>query len=586
MKLKSLEIENFRNFEFANINLANQNVIFGMNDVGKTNFMYALRFLLDREIRKNGFRESDYYKNNTENEIKITLVVSLEDREFDDDSQHIIAKVGGSRATNNGEQDLFYFRVTGEYDKSEGVGITKLYWGNNIQELDELIQKGIYSPLDKLFKIVYVDPTIDLAETFAKNRKHFFDQTKLNESDITISKEIKDLSLTLNEKISSMEVIKKFQENLTSEYKKLKKENISIEMKSEISINGYFGNLIPYLKRENDDNIYPTSGDGRKKILAYSILNHIIQEQTGNQIIIYLIEEPENSLHRSMQIALSKQLFESAVYKYFFLSTHSSELLYELDNASLIRVFSKGKVNCESYVYCVEDKYKNVKKELNKSLSTALFAETVLLVEGPSEKVLFEKILEEIYPTYELDGGYLLDVGGINFEPYIKVLKALDIKPIIKTDNDLKAKRGNPTNFDLIGLNRCLGAMGLPKKESVILDYMVPDDLGELKKDENLKIELIFEEKKNIFAKYNNDIEELKKNNIFLSEIDLEHDLYECIGDRMTAILGENPIKYLQSHKLINMIELTNSLCKDDCKKILEHKHFEALGKLVPSDAN
>ncbi|CAG7644930.1 DNA replication and repair protein RecF [Paenibacillus solanacearum] len=51
MKLNSLSIENFRNFSNISVDLTNQNVIFGMNDMGKTNFMYALRFLLDKDIR-------------------------------------------------------------------------------------------------------------------------------------------------------------------------------------------------------------------------------------------------------------------------------------------------------------------------------------------------------------------------------------------------------------------------------------------------------------------------------------------------------------------------------------------------------
>ena len=40
MKLKTLSIKNFRNFEDISITLSNKNVVFGMNDVGKTNFLY------------------------------------------------------------------------------------------------------------------------------------------------------------------------------------------------------------------------------------------------------------------------------------------------------------------------------------------------------------------------------------------------------------------------------------------------------------------------------------------------------------------------------------------------------------------
>jgi len=583
MKLKSLVIENFRNFLRVEVNLTNQNVIFGMNDMGKTNLMCAMRFLLDRDMRKNGFKESDFYKSLTEKVIRITLGVDLSDRVENNDSKHIIAKVGGARSSD--ELNSFFFQVEGTYDKGEEAGIPKLFWGNKVDELEEIVQEGSFSPIDKIFNIVYVDPTIDLSTTFSKNRKKLFDQTKLDEQDIGISKEIKDLGIQLNTKISSMNVIQSFQTSITEEYKKLKKEKINIEMKSELSINGYFSNLIPYIKKDNDDNIYPTSGDGRKKILAYSLLNHLIKAREGNRIIIFLIEEPENSLHRSMQIALSKQLFSSEVYQYFFLSTHSSELLYEMDNASLIRIYSKETVVCESYIYQVDDEYKQVKKELNRSLATALFAEKVLLVEGPSEKVLFEKILEEVFPTYELDGGYILDVSGIKFKPYSKVLKKLNIDVIVKTDNDLKAKRGQPKVFDLIGLQRCMNLLNIeledndtPSIEPVEIDYF---HKGGKTFSESTKIKKIAEMKLKVYDRYSDEINRMKDKQIYLSKLDLEHDLFEVIGSRMTEILGKNPIKYLQDHKLINMIELTNSLLKDDCIKIIQHPLFESLRKLV-----
>ena len=65
MKFSTIRIKNFRNFEDINIKLSNKNVFFGLNDVGKTNFLYALRFLFDRNIRKNGFIDSDFYQKKT-----------------------------------------------------------------------------------------------------------------------------------------------------------------------------------------------------------------------------------------------------------------------------------------------------------------------------------------------------------------------------------------------------------------------------------------------------------------------------------------------------------------------------------------
>ena len=85
MQFNRLIIKNFRNFKEVNVNLTNQNVIFGMNDVGKTNFLYAMRFLLDRDTRKNGFKESDFFQRNIANEMEIILEVSLADYEQSDD---------------------------------------------------------------------------------------------------------------------------------------------------------------------------------------------------------------------------------------------------------------------------------------------------------------------------------------------------------------------------------------------------------------------------------------------------------------------------------------------------------------------
>lgn len=46
MEFKKLVIENFRNFSSIEIDLSNKNVIFGMNDSGKTNLLFAIRYLL------------------------------------------------------------------------------------------------------------------------------------------------------------------------------------------------------------------------------------------------------------------------------------------------------------------------------------------------------------------------------------------------------------------------------------------------------------------------------------------------------------------------------------------------------------
>lgn len=579
MILKKLIVENFRNFKSTAIDLSNKNVVFGMNDVGKTNLLYSIRFLLDRSVRSSGFSESDYYQRDTSEPIKITLMVDLKDRLENADSQNIISKVVGARTSS--ELDFFYFQVVGKYDQSDAFGIPELCWGNDIDNLDDIPQKGAFSDLDKLFNLVYIDPSIDLEKIFNKNRRRLFDQRKLSEKDVQTSNEISKLTEEMNMKISTMEIMKNFQNELTAEYHQLKKEKISIELQSEMAIKGFFSDIYPYIKKEGEENLYPTSGDGRRKLLAYSLVNHLTKEYDSNRITIYLVEEPENSLHRSMQIALSKQLFNYSVYDYFFLSTHSSELLYEMDDATLIRIYSPDKTDCESYLYKVTEEFSTIKKELNEALSTALFSDRVLLIEGPSEKVLFEKVLSVIKPNYELDGGYILLVDGIKFKPYFVTLKGLNILPIVKTDNDLKSKKNNIIEFDLIGLNRGLNLLNRKNLPSVQIDYSTEDENGKKQYLLSEKVKKVTTKKKEIFKREEDVILYLKSNNIFISRIDLEHDLYEAIPEKMDDFFENDPVGKLQNKKLLNMLKFVETFSKEDCEKIYNHKHFEVLKKLV-----
>lgn len=575
MKFKSLEIKNFRNFECIKIDLDNKNVIFGMNDIGKTNFLYAIRFLLDKDIRRNRFIQTDYHKNNVKNDISITLELDISDFDESEDTKNLVSQAGDVRSSKNHEK--FYIRVIGEYNSKEAFGEPKLFWGDDIDNLKDIANNGYSFKIDNIFQVVYINPLIDLDKIFIKNKRILMDESNSSEHDKNILEEIDGLTKEMNTKISSMSMIDNLQKNITKEYLGLRNEDVEIEMKSEMAIKGVFSDIVPYIKKKGDNKYYPTSGDGRRKILAYSILNLLNSKIYEDKIIIYLIEEPENSLHRSMQIALSKQLFSEDGYKYCFMSTHSSDILYELDNSNLIRIYSNEKIECKSHIYNIPTEFKTNKKKLNKHFCNALFSERVLLVEGPSEYVLFEKVMNEINSNYELDGGYILQVNGTYFKTYFDAFKDLNIKIIVKTDNDLRAStaKHSGSEYELLGINRCLGLIGEEKKQNIKIVF---EKKGDVYKKKKLK-----EEKRKYFKDNKTLIEKFDKNSIFLSEIDLENDLAQVIGDKIYSILGgkkEKIVDTLQSSKLYKMVELVDELNKDDCEKIYESSYFKCLKEL------
>ena len=72
MKFKKLIIKNFRNFDECEVELTNKNLIFGMNDVGKSNMIYALRMLFDYKIRNKEVFDTDFHNKNTAINIEIS----------------------------------------------------------------------------------------------------------------------------------------------------------------------------------------------------------------------------------------------------------------------------------------------------------------------------------------------------------------------------------------------------------------------------------------------------------------------------------------------------------------------------------
>jgi putative ATP-dependent endonuclease of OLD family len=574
MIFKSLHIKNFRNFKDISIELSNKNVIFGMNDTGKTNLLYALQFLLDNRCRRQGLSTSDYYKNDIDHSIEITLELSLEDRDEKtpqaQDTKYLISKVKNARI-NDANLNQFFISLKAPFDSKDLFGNPILKWGDDLNNLIDIPRRGEYYELDKIFKIIYVEPLIDMEKVFKANKRILFDEQQKSPADIDTEKAIEKSISEMNEKISSLELIGTAQTDLTSRYKNFRNEELDIELKSQISVNGYLDNLVPYIKWQDDDNYYPTSGDGRKKILSYAVLSYVTEKSYQDRIVVYLIEEPENSLHRAMQISLSQQLFTQQLYKYFFMTTHSSEILYEMDSTQLIRISQQK--NSFSYLYNVPDEYKIFKKKLNKGLSHAIFYDKVLLVEGSSEYVLFEAVLSNIKPNYEMNASYLLQVDGINFTPYVKLLHALGIKWIVKTDNDLKAKKGNPNEFDLIGLNRCLDLMcelGISSEKNKWKSVTIQvSEKTEQEKQNALKVK-----KKEIFQERISDgwINCFETNGIFVSEIDLENDLFKAIPEQLNKILpNKDIVKWLQAKKMYNMIELVSGLTPEIAQEIFIH---------------
>lgn len=565
MKFETIQIRNFRNFKDIKIKLSNKNVFFGMNDVGKTNFLFALRFVFDKSIRKNGFSNSDFYNKDTSNPIEIIVKINIKDIN-DEDNAKIRSRIKGNIRSS---QDSVYIKLEATYNESEMSADPILYWGGDLSELGEIRTRGYTTDLDSIFNVFYINAYVDLYRFFKKNATTLLKND--DKSDALKMEKIRNTIDMLNNKISSLSGIKKFEKEVSPRYQLYRNDSIEIKVKSEIAVNGLYENVIPYIRQEGTDNLYPTSGEGRKKLLVYSIYGLLAENEEATKINLFLIEEPENHLHRALQLSLSRYLFNESDSKYLFLTTHSSLILTEMNQVNLVRIYNSNKINSASIFYEVPKEYKNLRLKLNKGLSEAIFADRVLLVEGPSEEVLFSRVLRAVNPCYEIQGIYILPVLGINFKRYIDILHALNICCIVKTDNDLRGIKGKTKKYSLLGLTRINDLVGL-----------TGDSAFESQRE--FETTDIVKTKREIYDKNKVKLDEIRdKNKIFLSRVSLEEDLDEAIHDILDECFSnvtDNPVEYLKNAKKYHMVDLVKKLTDDDCKKIYYHYNFACLKEI------
>ena len=552
MKFERITIKNFRNFQDVDLDLDNKNVFFGLNDVGKTNLLYALRYVFDKDIRKQNLIESDFHNKSLDTPVEITVTIDISDVE-DSDCQKLRAQLKGALLSSHNK---VYVKLYAEYNKSELLATPILSWGGDPNHLREMKQRGYLYEIDYVFNVIYIDSYVDLYALFKKHVNQLIKNE--NEEDKTVLSAIQRTVDELNEHIASLSGIKEFEGKLTPEYQKFRDEGISISIKSEIAVKGLYSNIIPYIKQDDDSNLYPTAGEGRKKLLAYSIYDILAAENAEKKITLFLIEEPENHLHKSMQIALSQILFTNEKYSYLFVTTHSPFILYEMDNVNLVRIYSERRINSKSTFYKVPDEYYKNRKMLNRCLAEAIFANKVLLVEGPSEYALFNKVLTVMHPFYEADGVYILPINGIAFDKYSHILDDLEIFNVIKTDNDLRSADGK---YSVLGFSRCNSIIG----EDILPTERIDDKTVSAKR-------ALYDANQGTLDTIREDY------NIFLSRVDLENDLDEFMHDRLVEVLNtSNPVAYLQDSKHYHMVELIEKLTDADCRTIYDHYNFACL---------
>ena len=582
MRLKTLYIKGFRNFKEATINFNNQSLIIGANDVGKTNLLYALRILLDRGFSDLDLelKESDFYAYEETNEVIITAF-------FDDIKEDcILSKMKGD-ISGDGNLVIKYLATKGED--------YKFLCGKS--DADEDLHEYAIPYYRKVLNIKYINSKRDFWGYINKTKNILLQQAKEDRSAETIDmddalyKQISDKLKEVDSQIPELSYVKNATEQINEELNKLAIHNQEQKVVFDTASTDTDSviNKISITSKHGDKKLL-IGGEGRLNQIYLSLWasqNRI--SEYSNEVSILCVEEPEAYLHPHQQRELARYL-SGVLNGQVILTSHSPYIVCENSPNSIIRLYKKDQETLAASDGCseiIESGFTDFGYRMSVIPAEAFFADYAILVEGQSELIFYKTLAPQIGIDLDRLNISILSVEGVGFKVYAKILDALNIEWIARTDNDINKIKDHET-YHFAGVERGIALIEqsfiIRKSDKNIITDNKPKIHGFASK-EKIPQEVLkaVNELRDMLIEYN----------VYVADVDLETDL--CKGPLKVSLKNkygkdlsdEALVGKMKAHKAINMYDFLQnnkkdlSILKDDyiamplwvAKKIVEDKY-------------
>lgn len=465
--ISRVQITNFRNFKKLDIDLKEKAVIVGENKVGKTNFIYALRLILDLNLPDSArqLTESDFWdglespmENKEEIEISIffkgfesnvKLLAILSDYIISIDGDDPIAKITYKFAPRvnigGGNESAYEFSIYG------GDRITNIFGYQQRKFMPIHVLPALRDVENDLsnWKKSPLKPLIDRLSTIVKKEELELAAEEVNRAieKVTSLNEVEMLRKSIEERLELMvgkynSISPKLGFASTDAMKILKSLKLYILGKSERSL--------------SEESL------GICNVLYLTLLILELEkkeELEESAITIIAIEEPEAHIHPHLQRLVFRDFLKNN--SSVILTTHSPHIASITDLRSIVSFKNCLEENSTvgnslANISLSADEENDLNRYLDVTKAEILFAKKVILVEGDSELYIISSIAN--HENYLLDqkGITLCSVQGTNFAPYAKLLgkNALDTPFSVITDAD--PKEMDEDKIDHLGYKRAL----------------------------------------------------------------------------------------------------------------------------------
>lgn len=440
MLIERVVIKGFRNFKELKVLFSEKNLLIGQNDIGKTNFIYALRLLLDKSIPESEIKiyESDFFAYEDTKFIEVTI-------NFKEVSEDCVT----SRIGNYIKDGCFLLKLE---SKRDGSSIdTKIYIGKDGDSLTSLDTRTYI----KAFNMNYVSSTRDLKKIVRIQKRILLNDNIENrdgssvKQDEKTQKDIIDKNRDLNAAISKLTYVRNSTSILTREMSKLVSDEGSVSYKFSVLNRNELDVLSRLdLVSFHGKNDMEVGGLGRANQIYFSLWKNKSVTAEGNvktSVTFFFVEEPEAHLHPHSQRNLSEYLLKE-LDSQLLITSHSPHILAEFDPRNIIRFYNEKretKAAQNGVSRKIDNKIKALAHRLNVIPAESFYSKVVLLVEGKSEELFYKAACRNLNINLDKLNISILSVEGVGFKAYYEALSILMITSVIRTDNDITKKKNS-----------------------------------------------------------------------------------------------------------------------------------------------
>ncbi len=462
LKISRLRIKNFRSIESLEMVLGDNNLIFGQNNVGKSNILKAINVALNTAYYVS---EQDIFvkKDEVLGKDKFATIDIMISPDKDESGKNAFSSFWTNVFTDkwiftdDNSNDFVGIRTIIQYDVEFDNYICSKHvikqWGTNADAADCKKQTFTHDMM-KYISCFYMDAHRDITEDI-RDKKSFFGRATSNSgipSDIVeklekqldeINKEIVDNTPTLRETEAELAEIG----SLIGSSKSV----LQIEPLSRKISDLHKGIDVKFQDGSGPVVSLSEHGMGTRSWVSFLTLGAYVkhlatcvqkQDPEAEMFTVLTMEEPEAHLHSCAQKKLYEQIMSFSGQK--IVSTHSANILAQADINDFIHICKRDGATfaykIDKTKYQIEELAK-IQREFIRSKGELLFSNAVILAEGITEELAIPIYFTKYFNCNPSSLGItILGIGGQNYHSFLKLFVDFEIPFYIFSDGETSTK--------------------------------------------------------------------------------------------------------------------------------------------------